>query len=130
MFRVRLKALRESNNLTQREFAEKFGISKGTVGMWESGAREPKTLDELQRIADYFHVSVDYLLGRDIEKPIPKDGDGLDETTKCFMDLVDRLTPDQQQLLLAQLQAWTEQNQLRSPAAPQSDEETTPESDL
>lgn len=65
MFRIRLKSLRESRGMTQRDFATDFGVSKGTIGMWESGAREPKTLDELNRIADYFGVSVDYLLGRD-----------------------------------------------------------------
>ena len=45
MFKIRLKELRESKGMTQRDFAADFGVSKGTVGMWESGAREPRTLD-------------------------------------------------------------------------------------
>lgn len=64
------------------------------------------------------------------KKPVPEVGDGPSESAKRFMDLVDQLTPDQQRLLLAQLQAWIEQNQQRSPAAPQSVEETVPKSDL
>ena len=78
MFKIRLKALRESRGMTQRDFATDFGVSKGTVGMWESGAREPRTIDEINRIADYFGVSSDYLLGRteQKEKPTPEDGDG------------------------------------------------------
>lgn len=74
MFKIRLKELRENKGMNQREFAADFGVSAGTIGMWESGAREPKTLEDLQRIADYFGVSVDYLLGREDNKiaPAPK----------------------------------------------------------
>ncbi len=64
MFRLRLKALRESRNLSQYVLAKHLGISQSTVGNWESGIRQPKT-DVLERIAEYFHVSVDYLLGRE-----------------------------------------------------------------
>ena len=64
------------------------------------------------------------------EKPAPTDRDGHSETAKRFMGLVDQLMPDQQSLLLAQLQAWTEQNRQRSPAVPQSEGETAPVSDL
>lgn len=63
MFKIRLKELREEKGMNQRQFAADFGVSPATVGMWESGAREPRTLEQLQRIADYFHVTVDYLLG-------------------------------------------------------------------
>lgn len=87
MFKIRLKALRESKGMTQRDFAADFGISKGTVGMWESGAREPKTIDELNRIADYFEVSSDYLLGRtnEKEKPTPVSEDGLDPELEALI---------------------------------------------
>lgn len=71
MFRIRLKELRESRNMSQREFATAFGVSPATVGMWENGEREPKKLEDLQRIADYFEVSVDYLLGRGGKKEEP-----------------------------------------------------------
>ena len=64
MFRIRLKKLREEKKMNQREFAADFGVSPATVGMWESGAREPRTLEQLQRLADYFETTVDYLLGR------------------------------------------------------------------
>lgn len=64
MFRIRLKELRESRNLSQYSFARHFGISQSTVGNWESGIRQPKT-DVLEKIAEYFNVSVDYLLGRE-----------------------------------------------------------------
>lgn len=61
-FARRLKALRKESNMTQIEFAKKFNIANGTVGNWESGNRQPDYAT-LQKIADYFNVSVGYLLG-------------------------------------------------------------------
>ncbi len=57
------KRLRASSGLTQAEFAEKIGISRSTIGMYETGAREPD-FDTLEAIADFFNVDTDYLLGR------------------------------------------------------------------
>lgn len=62
-FANRLKDLREENNLTQVELAQKFNITSQTISQYERGIRTPDfTL--LNSIADYFNVSVDYLLGR------------------------------------------------------------------
>ena len=57
------KRLRTSSRLTQAEMAEKLGISRSTIGMYETGAREPD-FETLERIADFFNVDTDYLLGR------------------------------------------------------------------
>lgn len=57
------KELRISNGMTQTETAKKLGISRSTIGMYETGAREPD-FKTLEKIADLFHVNVDYLLGR------------------------------------------------------------------
>lgn len=64
MFRIRLKELRETMGLSQYSFADAFGISQSTIGNWEAGKREPN-FDTMQRLADFFGVSVDYLLGRE-----------------------------------------------------------------
>ena len=56
------KRLRTSSKLTQAEMAEKLGISRSTIGMYETGAREPD-FETLEKIADFFNVSTDYLLG-------------------------------------------------------------------
>ena len=58
-----LKELRKKKGLTQVQFAEIFNISKGTIAMWEINQRQPDK-DTLSALADYFKVSVDYLLGR------------------------------------------------------------------
>ena len=72
------------------QFAQEFNISQGTIGMWETGKREPD-FETTSRIADFFHVSVDYLLGRDDEKPAPEAGDGLDEE---LVTLIRRIPAD------------------------------------
>lgn len=60
---VRIKELRKEKKLTQEAFGALFGIKKSTVSMYENGNSSPD--DELKgRIADYFDVSIDYLLGR------------------------------------------------------------------
>ena len=57
------KRLRTSSGFTQVEIAEKLGISRSTIGMYETGAREPD-FETLEKIADFFNVDIDYLLGR------------------------------------------------------------------
>ena len=66
MFQIRLKELREKAGYSQQGFANAIGVKQSTVGNWEAGAREPK-FEVMERLADFFGVSVDYLLGRDTE---------------------------------------------------------------
>lgn len=63
MFALRLKELREQKGLSQKAFSMKLGVSQSTVGMWESKKREPN-FETAKKIADFFNVSVDYILGR------------------------------------------------------------------
>lgn len=62
-FIERLKSLRASRHLSQRELADKAGLPRSTISMLESGAREPNTA-HLEALADFFNVDIDYLLGR------------------------------------------------------------------
>lgn len=55
-----LKDLRKSADLTQEEFGKLIGVSRSTVGMYEQGKREPD-FETMEKIADYFNVSLDYL---------------------------------------------------------------------
>lgn len=57
----RLKELREKNSLTQQELADKIGVSKRTLGYWEK-EKQIKP-DKAKKLAEYFGVSVGYLLG-------------------------------------------------------------------
>lgn len=62
-FAERLRFLRTGKDLSQSEFAKQIKISKSSVNMYERGEREP-SLETLERIADYFNVDMDYLLGK------------------------------------------------------------------
>lgn len=63
MFQTKLKELREAAGYkSQQAFANAFGVAQSTVGGWESGKREPN-FDTILRLAQYFGVTVDYLLG-------------------------------------------------------------------
>ncbi len=60
---VRLKELRKARHITQLKLAMDLNLTQNTVSRYETGEREPG-IAELVRIADYFHISVDYLLER------------------------------------------------------------------
>lgn len=62
-FSDRLRYLRLQEDLSQSELAEKVGISKSSINMYERGEREPG-IEMLESIADYFNVDMGYLLGR------------------------------------------------------------------
>jgi transcriptional regulator with XRE-family HTH domain len=63
MFSKRFKQLREEMNITQRELAEHLNCSKSAIALYETGQRNPDH-ETLNKIADFFSVSTDYLLGR------------------------------------------------------------------
>ena len=58
----KINELRNKNNITQLALAKELGVSRSSVNAWEMGISMP-TIDRLIDIAEYFHVSVDYLLG-------------------------------------------------------------------
>ena len=63
IFQKRLIELRKINGLTQRKVAEHLQMSQPSYIRYENGKSEP-TLANLIKLADYFDVSLDYLLGR------------------------------------------------------------------
>ena len=64
-----LKILRKAKGLTQKEVADFIGISQNNYSYWENGKVKIDN-GSLQKLADFFDVTVDYLLGRD-EKSSP-----------------------------------------------------------
>lgn len=63
MLGLRLRKLRTSFKLNQEELGKKIGVGKTTISQYESETRSPDT-GTLQKIAEVFNVSTDYLLGR------------------------------------------------------------------
>lgn len=66
-FKDRLKKLRKEKKLYQKELAKIIGVSDGAIAMYETGKRTPDK-DILDKMASYFGVSVDFLLGRTKER--------------------------------------------------------------
>ncbi|MDF2506133.1 helix-turn-helix transcriptional regulator [Clostridium sp.] len=63
LFHERLKSLREDKDITQSEVAEALNISRTALANYENAIREPN-LSLLVKIADYYNISLDYLLCR------------------------------------------------------------------
>ncbi len=67
-FSENMKKLRLERKITQSELAKAIGVSPSTVGMYETGEREPNFETE-EKIADFFNVSLDYLRGKKENTP-------------------------------------------------------------
>lgn len=63
IFSNRLKELRGSRNLTQKQLAQEVGASERGIQNYEICSRKP-TYEMLVALADFFNVSIDYLVGR------------------------------------------------------------------
>lgn len=112
MFAERLKELRKAKGLTQIKFASDFHVANGTIAMWETGRREPD-FETTQRIADYFGVSVDYLLGREDKKeaPTPKDERSItfDDFTYAMHNETKNLSQEKKDMLLQMARFFNEE---------------------
>lgn len=67
LFKDVLKLLREEQELSKKDLADKLKLSPSTISMLELRERQP-SLDVLNQLADYFNVDTDYLLGKQSEK--------------------------------------------------------------
>jgi len=60
-FELRLRSMRETNNLSQQQLADMLGISRPTLAQMELGNRKVKA-EELQRLSEIFDISIEILL--------------------------------------------------------------------
>ena len=68
MVGLRLQELRINRKLSQIQLADELNLSNQAISFYETGKRE-MNYDMLCKVSTYFHVTVDYLLGREDEKP-------------------------------------------------------------
>ncbi|MFJ7971274.1 helix-turn-helix domain-containing protein [Psychrobacillus sp. NPDC096389] len=112
----KIKSLCEEKKVTFAEVERRIGISNGQIRRWDNVS--PKT-ETLEKVADYFDVSTDYLLGRtdrkryydltdkdeqDIQKELKKiiDGDDVDGAFAAFDGrILDDLDDEDRELLIA-----------------------------
>lgn len=105
--------LRYKAGLTQDELAQKLGISKGSVAMWETNKRTPST-GILVRLADLFGVTTDYLLGRSENVVSELSANTLQNTSKTanLLSAFEQLDADNQDIIIGEVKKLLKQ-QLR-----------------
>lgn len=89
-FGSRLQQLRAGRNMTQEDLANKFKISKSAIGMYERDEREP-SFELLKRFADFFDVSLDYMLGN---TDAPNPDRSITHPDIATLEMLNRITPD------------------------------------
>jgi transcriptional regulator with XRE-family HTH domain len=112
----RIAHLREKRSLTQEELSNKIGISRAALSHYETSRREPD-YETINKIANFFNVTIDYLLGRTDQPQTVLDVDirdfveSLDLTDENIMNkfslTVDgrRLTPEEAKRFIAFVRA-------------------------
>lgn len=110
--RNRISELRQKNNLTQKELAEKLDINYSVLSRIETNDRPIKG-DELLKIADFFGVTADYLLGRSSNPQLSHNSQSkVSELEEDFPEGVSvlyrankNLTPEQKEMMLRMIKA-------------------------
>lgn len=100
MLHHRIVELRKSKKITQEGLSNKIGVSRSALSQYEIGSRQPD-YDIIKRMADYFDVSIDYLLGNS-ESQIKESRTGYlsDSQVLEAAEIFSRLNKDEQDNLL------------------------------
>ena len=96
--------LRKQHHISQQQLADALGISRSALGFYEQDRISP-SVDTLLAIADYFGVSVDYLLGHETHNIIHLDS--FSKKQQLAIDMIKKLDDDQITLLLGRLAPMT-----------------------
>ena len=108
MLGERLAYLRKKENISQKELGEKLNISHYTISSYEKGRSEPN--DEIKvRIARYFNVTLDYLVGL-VDQPYPYNRE------EGVLYLPQRMTPDFQDFVRDFFTYWEDRENQRAQA--------------
>ena len=98
---IRLRALRQEQNISMKQLGDIFGVAESTISLYENEKRKVDT-DMLIKFANYFNVSTDYLLGiTDERNPSLDNNDiGFDDFTYAMHNETKALTEGDKQMLL------------------------------
>lgn len=103
-FSIRLENLLEERNLTQKQLSLDLHVANSTVNGYVKSYREPD-FDMLVRLARYFDVSTDYLLGlSDEKKPSPSN---LSPDKAELLQLYSSLLPEHQEIIMNQIRFYS-----------------------
>lgn len=99
----RIKILRLENNLTQKELAEKIQTSNKNIWAYENNIATPPA-ETLIKIADFFNVSLDYLLYRNFN--INANNNSFSDDEKNIIEKYRNLSEELKHILLETVTAW------------------------
>lgn len=102
-FQNRIKLLRKENNLSQYALAAEINSSQKIIDYWEKGASEPK-MHFIIRLADFFGVSCDYLLGREDDFGNVNVNANLSEEERVLLSSFQKLDKNKKANLLSYLE--------------------------
>ncbi|MCL6661736.1 MULTISPECIES: helix-turn-helix domain-containing protein [Paenibacillus] len=95
----RLRNLRKEKGLTMKDLGKKFSLAESTISGYENETRKPD-LETVDKFADFFEVSADYLMGRSVSKAT--------SGGSAYMDGGKGWTEEEKQVADAAIQAWRE----------------------
>lgn len=102
----KIKELRNEHNITMKKLGEIVGVSESAISQYENGKRQPD-IETLKVFADFFNVSIDYLLGKtELRNPldIPEHIEGIadlilrmrsDDEFSDIINKINELSPEQ-----------------------------------
>lgn len=105
-FGQRLRHLRRTNDIYQKELAKKIGVADSTISMYERGEREP-SIEIMNQLADLFNVPLDYLMGRMDDETFEREKEKSildDEDFNAFYQYL-KNHPDQEEFLKTYMNA-------------------------
>lgn len=104
--RDRIDALAKEQGQTISSVEDELHFGRGTITKWD---RSAPSADKLSKVADYFRVSVDYLLGREVDNA---DRDALveqlarDPEYRAFMDMARFCSAEELEILKGMIRSW------------------------
>lgn len=110
----RLRRLRQERKLTQAELGKIINVSKVSISGYETGERIPDT-DNLKRLADYFGVTTDYLLGRSNDPRLTADQDKeVDKKAEELMKIYENLSENKKKEIINLVKTYLKISEDRS----------------
>ncbi|MEM5667929.1 helix-turn-helix transcriptional regulator [Bacillus cereus] len=101
-----MKELRKNSKITQEQLGNAIGVSKMAISYFEKGKKSPGR-ESLKKIADYFGVTTDYLLGRSEDPELNEEEDKVvSEEGKNIMSLIESLPEDERKKAWEQLEMY------------------------
>lgn len=102
-----LRNLRIEYKISQEKLATTLGVTRSAVAQWENGFTIPSN-EMLNKLCDYFNVSLDYLMGRTDQRRAIDNNITADDFTLAFSNLQHELSEDDKQVLLSLAQTLAE----------------------